>query len=74
MVPDPVSRIHVRDITGSFYLFRHLTVWWSSPVAFTVCFCVYVCVSVCLSMYFCQFCFPVLTSGFLWCETLPHPA
>lgn len=39
----------------------------------SLCVCVCVHVSVSLSMCFYELCLPVLTDGFLWCETLPEP-
>lgn len=37
---------------------------WLSVLCLSMC----MCVSVCLSMCFCQFCLPVLTTGFPWYE------
>lgn len=42
-------------------------VYESVVVSFPCLYCVPLCVS--LSLCFYQFCFPVLTNGFLWCET-----
>ena len=52
------------DVTRSLCLFRCVNAWWPPFWVFLLC------ASMCLCMCFCQFGFPLLTSGFLWSKIL----
>jgi len=58
----------VRHPCESHWIFLSVQVYECVLVTPGCLYSVSVCVSRCLFMCFCQFCFPVLTSDFLWCE------
>lgn len=71
MVADPGSGNHVTChwIPLSVQMYEYVI---ATLLIFTLCLSLCTCVYMCFSMCIYQFCFPVLTSGFLWCEN-PSP-